>query len=63
MQTRNPSKRVSSHYRQKFHALWAKVALDHLIFPPCAEAQCLPEPERQPAMALRHTLDRLPLMS
>ena len=23
----------------------------------------LPEPERQPAMALRHTLDRLPLMS
>jgi hypothetical protein len=63
MQTRNPSKRVSSHYRQKFHALWAKVALDHLIFPPCAAAQCLPEPERQPAMALRHTLDRLPLMS
>ena len=63
MQTRSPNKRVSSRYRQKFHALWAKVALDHLIFPPCAAAQCLPEPERQPAMALRYTLDRLPLMS
>lgn len=63
MQTLNPSKRVSSRYRQQFHALWAKVALDQLIFPLCAEAQCLPEPERQPAMALRHTLDRLPLMS
>ncbi|MDH3598842.1 MAG: hypothetical protein OEU26_04275 [Candidatus Tectomicrobia bacterium] len=63
MQTLNPSKRVSSRYRQKFHALWAKVALDQLIFSPCAEVQCLPESERQTAMALRHTLDRLPLMS
>jgi hypothetical protein len=63
MQTQNPSKRASSRYRQNFHALWAKVALDQLIFPPCVKAQCLPEPERQTAMALRHTLDQLPLMS
>jgi hypothetical protein len=61
MQTLHPSKRVSSRYRQKFHALWAKVVLDNLIFPTCAKAQCLPESERQTVMALRHTLDRLPL--
>jgi hypothetical protein len=60
-QALTPSKRISSRYRQQFHALWAKCALDNLLFPLCPEAECLPEAGRAAAMALRQTLDRLPL--
>jgi hypothetical protein len=55
------SKCLSSRYRQLLHALWAKVALDDLLFPLCMEEQCLPEAGRQAAAALRRTLDELPL--
>lgn len=61
LQTANPAKRISSRYRQHFHVLWAKVALDHLLFPLCAQAPRLPEHELPSAMALRRTLDQLPL--
>lgn len=53
------SKRLSSRYRQHFHALWAKSALDNLLFPSCPEAQCLPATGRPAATALRRTLDML----
>jgi hypothetical protein len=59
-QTSNAVKRTSSHYRQQFHLLWAKVALDNLLFPTRAAAPGLPENEIPNAMALRRTLDRLP---
>ncbi len=61
LQTTNPAKRICSRYRQHFHALWAKVALDHLLFPPDLQKSGLPETEFPGAMALRHTLDQLPL--
>ncbi|WP_089937646.1 hypothetical protein [Candidatus Entotheonella palauensis] len=61
LQTANAVKRISSRYRQHFHALWAKVALDNLLFPPCSQAPELPESEFPSAMALRRTLDQLPL--
>jgi hypothetical protein len=60
-QALTPSKRVSSRYRQQFHALWAKCALDNLLFPRCPAEACLPEAGRPAAMALRQTLDGLPL--
>jgi hypothetical protein len=55
------SKRLSSRYRQQFHALWAKCALDNLLYPPRPEDDCLPETGREAATALRQTLDLLPL--
>ena len=55
------SKRLSSRYRQRFHALWAKCALDNLLFPWRSEDKSLPEAGRRSAMALRLTLDSLPL--
>ncbi len=61
LQTTNAVKRISSRYRQQFHALCAKVALDQLLFPTCSRAPGLPESEFPNAMALRHTLDHLPL--
>lgn len=61
LQTANPAKRVCSRYRQHFHALWAKVALDNLLFPACPQDMGLPEAGLPSAMALRHTLDQLPL--
>lgn len=61
LQTANAVKRISSRYRQHFHALWAKVALDNLLFPLCSRASSLPESEFPSAMALRRTLDQLPL--
>jgi hypothetical protein len=61
LQTTNAVKQISSRYRQHFHALWAKVALDNLLFPPCSQESGLPESEFPSAMALRHTLDQLPL--
>jgi hypothetical protein len=54
------SKRLSSRYRQRLHALWAKCALDNLLFPWRSEEACLPEAGRPSAMALRLTLDGLP---
>lgn len=54
-------KRLSSRCRQQFHALWAKWALDKLLFPSRHEDACLPAGGRQAALALRRTLDRLPL--
>ncbi len=54
-------KRLSSRYRQHFHALWAKIALDSLLFPRADEEQCLPEAQRPAAADLRRTLDRLAL--
>lgn len=60
-QAQTASKRLSSRCRQHFHAVWAKVALDNLLFPSDAEAQCLSEAQRHSALALRHTLDQLPL--
>jgi hypothetical protein len=41
--------------------LWAKVAHDNLLFPPCSQEPGLPENELPSAMALRFTLDQLPL--
>ncbi len=61
LQTANAVKRISSRCRQHFHALWAKVALDNLLFPPCSQESRLPENALPSAMALRHTLDQLPL--
>jgi hypothetical protein len=55
------SKRVSSRYRQQLHALWAKCALDSLLYPPRPEDTCLPDAGREAATALRKTLDLLPL--
>ena len=60
-QALTPSKRLSSRYRQQFHALWAKCALDNLLFPRHPEEACLPEAGRPAAIALRQTLDDLPL--
>jgi hypothetical protein len=60
-QALTPAKRISSRYRQQFHALWAKCALDNLLFPPHPEPACLPEVGRSSALALRQTLDDLPL--
>ncbi|WP_143301535.1 hypothetical protein [Candidatus Entotheonella palauensis] len=61
LQTASAVKRMSSRYRQHFHALWAKVALDNLLYPPDPRAHGLPESEFPGAMALRCTLDQLPL--
>ncbi|PON16269.1 hypothetical protein C2W62_19415 [Candidatus Entotheonella serta] len=61
LQTANPVKKISSRCRQHFHALWAKVALDNLLFPICSQAPGLPEHTLPIAVALRHTLDQLPL--
>ncbi len=61
LQTANVVKRISSRFRQHFHALWAKVALDNLLFPPGSQQPGLPENEFPSAMALRRTLDQLPL--
>jgi hypothetical protein len=55
------SKRISSRYRQQFHALWAKCALDNLLYPQGPAEACLPAAGRPAAMALRQTLDGLPL--
>jgi hypothetical protein len=41
--------------------LWAKVAHDNLLFPPCSPEPGLPENELPSVMALRFTLDQLPL--
>lgn len=60
-QAMTASKRLSSRYRQLLHALWAKVALDRLLFPSRAAEPCLPEAGRQAAAALRRTLDEFPL--
>jgi hypothetical protein len=60
-QAQTASKRLSSRCRQHFHAVWAKVALDNLLFPADAEAQYLPAAQRRSALALRQTLDQLPL--
>lgn len=56
-------KRLSSQYRQHFHALWAKCTLDRLLYPPRPADACLPDTGRQAAMALRQTLDLLPIGS
>ena len=65
LQATMPSKRMSSRYRQRFHAVWAKVALDNLLYPVdmgvMVQQSYLLAPEWQSAMALRHTLDRLTL--
>jgi hypothetical protein len=61
LQAVTDSKRLSSRYRQRFHALWAKSALDSLLYPQGAAHDCLPAAGRQTAMALRRTLDMLPL--
>jgi hypothetical protein len=55
------SKRVSSRYRQQLHALWAKCALDRLLYPLRPEDACLLPAGREAATALRQTLDLLPL--
>jgi hypothetical protein len=60
-QALTPGKRISSRYRQQFHALWAKCALDNLLFPRHPAEACLPEAGRPAALALRQTLDGLPL--
>jgi hypothetical protein len=60
-QALTPGKRISSRYRQQFHALWAKCALDNLLFPQHSEQACLPEAGRPSAIALRQALDYLPL--
>ncbi len=60
-QTANPVKRMSSRCRQHFHALWAKVALDNLIFPAFPQETGLLERAFPIAIALRRTLDQLPL--
>jgi hypothetical protein len=41
--------------------LWAKVALDNLLFPPGSQEPGLPENVLPSAIALRCTLDPLPL--
>ncbi len=56
-------KRLSSQYRQQFHALWAKCTLDRLLYPQQPADQCLPAVGRQAALALRQTLDLLPIGS
>lgn len=62
LQALTESKRLSSRYRQQFHALWAKYALDSLLYPPTpATGACLSPEGRQAAVALRRTLDLLPL--
>jgi hypothetical protein len=60
-QALTPSKRISSRYRQQFHALWAKCVLDNLLFPRHPAEACLPEAGRPATIALRQTLDALPL--
>jgi hypothetical protein len=60
-QAQTASKRLSSRCRQHFHAVWAKVALDNLLFPAEAGGQWLSEIQRHLALALRQTLDQLPL--
>jgi hypothetical protein len=62
-QAQTMAKRLSSQYRQQFHALWAKCTLDHLLYPQRPADQCLPDTGRQAALALRHTLDLLPIGS
>jgi hypothetical protein len=57
LQARTDGKRLSSRYRQQFHALWAKCALDSLLYPHGAD--CLPREGREAALALRRTLDTL----
>jgi hypothetical protein len=57
------SKRISSRCRQQLHALWAKCALDNLLYPARPEDACLPPAGREAATALRQTLDLLPLAS
>lgn len=60
-QAMTAGKRLSSRYRQRLHALWAKCALDELLFPRHRGEACLPAGCRPAAMALRRTLDQLPL--
>jgi hypothetical protein len=60
LQALTGSKRLSSRYRQRFHALWAKYALDSLLYPQRPAHDCLPPAGREAAMALRRTLDALP---
>ena len=60
-QAQTASKRLSSRCRQHFHAVWAKVALDNLLFPADTAAQYLPAAQQRSALALRQTLDQLPL--
>jgi hypothetical protein len=61
LQAMTTRKRLSSRYRQWLHALWAKCALDELLFPLHHGEECLPVGNRPAAMALRRTLDQLPL--
>ena len=61
LQTANAVKRLSSRCRQHFHVLWAKLALDNLLFPLGSQSSGLPEHAIPPAMALRCTLDQLSL--
>jgi hypothetical protein len=62
-QSLTTGKRLSSQYRQQFHALWAKCTLDRLLYPQQAADPCLPDTGRQAALALRQTLDLLPIGS
>ncbi|MCZ6875822.1 MAG: hypothetical protein O7G88_20210 [bacterium] len=55
------AKRLSSQYRQQFHALWAKCTLDRLLYPQRPADKCLPDAGREAALALRRTLDGLPI--
>jgi hypothetical protein len=61
LQALTDSKRLSSRYRQQFHGLWAKCALDNLLYPQRSDDDCLPAVGREAAAALRRTLDQLPL--
>lgn len=63
LQAQTVSKRLSSRYRQHLHAVWAKCALDSLLYPLTPEDDCLPAEARAQAMALRQSLDALPLPS
>lgn len=55
------SKRTSSRYRQQFHALWAKCALDRLLYPHRPTSAGLSAAGKTAAATLRRTLDHLPL--
>lgn len=62
-QAQTTGKHLSSQYRQQFHALWAKCTLDRLLYPQRPADRCLPDAGRQAALALRQTLDLLPIGS
>ncbi len=60
-QALSPGKRLSSQYRQRFHALWAKCTLDRMLYPQRPEEKCMLDSGREAAVGLRRTLDLLPV--